>query len=240
MPQYSNPTETADRRIVVHPVDPEGDTAEEAFIRFPHRLYHGCSAWVPWFDGADDPIVAEALFDAAMQWARDRGLTTMVGPMLFGGASGSGLLVDGFEHRTAMTMMPYNHAYYRPLVEHLGLQKKIDYHSAGLDPSRFCMPDQVRRVAENALSRGRFNVMRFKLKSELRQIAERIGGLYNDILGDSNESHILTEAEIRETTQSLITVAEASLIHSRGPHANRGKYGTHAERSKKTGRAYLQ
>ena len=97
-----------------------------------------------------------------------------------------------------MTMMPYNYPYYRTLVEGLGFEKKIDYVSAALDPATFSMPEKIRRAANITKRRGHFGVMTFRNKAELRETADRIGAMYNDVLGAFNEGHTLTDDELAE------------------------------------------
>ena len=59
---------------------------------------------------------------AAFDWARSRGLDTVVGPKGFTPLDGFGLLVKGFEHRPAFGL-PYNPAYYVDLIEAQGFVK---------------------------------------------------------------------------------------------------------------------
>ena len=97
-----------------------------------NRRYTGYTgrkaAFFYFFDAVDDLDVSRALFDAAFDWARERGLDTLLGPRGMLRADGLGLLIEGFEHRAALGI-PYNHAYYRRLVEDAGFEKEVDYLS---------------------------------------------------------------------------------------------------------------
>jgi len=170
------------------------------------------SASFYFYDAIDDQSVSSALFDTAARWARDRGLGKLTGPTLFGAATGHGILIDGFEHRAAMTMMNYNYPYYRDHIESAGFRKRRDYVSASLIPTTFVLPDKIRRVAEIALKRGHFEVIRFKSKRELRAIGDRVGEMYNDVLTSFNEGHRLTEKEIEMAIDDLIMIADPELI----------------------------
>ena len=94
---------------------------KHALQRVPRRTdgfsYH--------FDVSDDKTVSGALFDAAFDWARGRGLAKMWGPQSFVAADGKGLLVKGFEHRPALGIA-YNYLYYGALVEDAGFVKGVD------------------------------------------------------------------------------------------------------------------
>ena len=181
-----------------------------------NRLYNGQHrrrrAHFTFWDQYEETEIAESLFSAAANWAGGRGLDELVGPFGIGGAMGGGLLVKGFEHRAAMTMMSYNFPYYRRLLEELDFVKKLDLLSARLQADRFRLPDRVKRVAEIALARGQFNVETFKTKGEIRRMAASIGRVYNETLGDHPESCPLSPSEIKRATRDLITVADPALI----------------------------
>jgi len=75
------------------------------------------------FECEDDRPAAQALFQAAFEWARARGLNRIVGPKGFTALDGLGLLVKGFEHRPALGL-PYNPPYYPALVEAAGFDRR--------------------------------------------------------------------------------------------------------------------
>jgi GNAT superfamily N-acetyltransferase len=164
------------------------------------------------FDVEEDPQAAGALLEGCRLWAREQGLSLLRGPLLLGGVSGSGILVDGFERRAAMTMMPYNHSYYPRLLEELGFRKHVDLYSMDLPPDKFRLPERIRSVAEKVLSRGRFRVLRFRGKSELKQVAPRIAALYNETLADHLEDYPLSPGELKQVTKDLLLVADPRLV----------------------------
>ncbi len=165
-----------------------------------------------YFDAFDDDSAVDALFAAARQWAEDNGCTALAGPMLSGGAAGHGILVEGFEYRAAMTMMSYNFPYYQRLLERQGLQKRVDLISAQLHPPTFELPHKLRSVAEKVLARGRFSVMRFSSKAELKRIADEIVPMFNRSLAGHLQNYPLTDAELSELADDLISVADPELI----------------------------
>ena len=163
-------------------------------------------------DYPDDPAVSDALFDAAFAWARGRGLTHLSGPLLFGGATGSGVLIRGFDQRAAMTMMPYNHPWYPQHMDRLGFQKHVDLLSWKINPTRFELPERVRSTAELVLKRGRFGVVRFRSRRQMRALAPHVAALYNTTLGDHPEDYPLSEGELRRLIKDLVSIADPRLI----------------------------
>jgi hypothetical protein len=167
------------------------------------------------FDAEDDPEAAARLFESIRSWARARGLDTLIGPFGFGGNTGNGILVEGFEHTAAMNMMSWNPPYYARLLEGAGFAKLFDAFSAHLDASTFRLPERVRSVADHVIARGRFTVLRFSSKAELKRIASRIGDVYNVSLAsdpDHRDAYPMSEAELRRATADLMSVADPQLI----------------------------
>ncbi|MCK5005825.1 MAG: hypothetical protein KAR73_00465 [Spirochaetales bacterium] len=164
------------------------------------------------FECAEDEGAAAALFASASAWARKRGLGELVGPRGFSGMDGSGLLIDGFEHRATMTMMHYHLPYYRRLLEKNNFEKVRDYYTAVIDRSAFQLPDKIRRVAEIHYKRGHFRVPVFRKRRELLRIARQIGEVYNRAFIVHDDFCPLTEEEIDRLARDLMLVSKPSLI----------------------------
>lgn len=163
------------------------------------------------FDAENDPEAVSALFERAFEWARQRGLTRMVGPKGYGVVDGYGLIVEGYEHRQLMTMMNYNYPYYPALVEGLGFEKEVDFVSCYLGTD-FALPDRVHKIAQRVLERGQLGVQRFENKSQLKAWASRIGKAYNQAFVNNWEYAPMTDREIQFVLDNLMTVADPRLI----------------------------
>lgn len=175
--------------------------------------FHGTNfVFFDFFDMTDDREAAGELFKYAAEWAGSRGAEAIVGPMLSGGASGAGILVEGFEHQPAMTMMRYNYPYYRELLEGEGFVKYVDLHSFSIPPEDFVLPERIARLADNVLARGRFKVIRFKSKGEIRKLSEQIKGLYAATLSHHLEDYPLSPEELDQVKKDLLAVADPDLI----------------------------
>ena len=179
----------------------------------PYNRCHGKrQAQFYYFECVEDFEVARALFDHAFEWTRSRGLNQVVGPKGFGPLDGYGMLVDGFEHRPAMTMMNYNPPFYPQYMGELGFNKEVDFVSCYLGVDKFRLPDRVHRIAERAAKRSGLAVKRFSSKRELLSWAPRIGRTYNDTFINNWEYYPLTEWEIKYVTDEILTIADPRLI----------------------------
>ena len=177
-----------------------------------YNAQHGRRAAHFYFlDFADDPEIADALFEAMARWADARGLDELLGPLFTGASLGGGLLVKGFEHAAAMTMMPYNHAYYVDHYERAGFLKHFDLYSLFIDPRSYELPEKVERLAELARRRGRMKVLEFTSKAQLRRAARRVAALYNPTLADHTENYPLTDEELERIIKDLLQLARPDL-----------------------------
>src|SRR5258708_5526305 len=122
----------------------------------PFNNYHKTKkAQFYYFDLIDDLEVAQALFQAAAAWARQRGLDTLVGPKGLSPFDGYGILIEGYEQRQMMTMTNYNFSYYKTLIEAVGFEKEVDFVSCYLPADAFKIPERVERIAQRGLERGK-------------------------------------------------------------------------------------
>jgi GNAT superfamily N-acetyltransferase len=86
------------------------------------------------FESEDDPEVAAALVETAVQWLRERGRDRMIGPLDFSTNHECGLLVEGHELRPQI-IENWHHPYLGPLLEGCGLVKEMDLYKWSLHVS---------------------------------------------------------------------------------------------------------
>lgn len=179
----------------------------------PFNKYHNTKkADFYFFDCENDAEVAAKLFDTVFEWARARGLDTVMGPKGMGPLDGYGLLVFGYEQRQTMTMLNYNYPYYPQLVEALGFEKEVDFVSCFLPADQFRVPERVERIAGRVMQRGGLQVKQFKNKKELVAWAPRIGKAYNDAFVRNWEYYPLSAREIDFVVSNIMTIADHRLI----------------------------
>jgi GNAT superfamily N-acetyltransferase len=166
------------------------------------------------FDTIDDLEVAEALFNRAYEWARERGLNQIVGPKGFGPLDGYGILTMGFEHRQMMTMMKYNYPYYPEFMEKMGFRTEVDFLSCyfDLENAREIFPQRIHRIADRVKQRGTLQVKEFKSKKELASWGHKIGHAYNKAFVNNWEYYPLTDKEIDYVVENILVIADPKLF----------------------------
>jgi hypothetical protein len=164
------------------------------------------------FECENDDEAAQSLFNRAMEWARERNLNKLVGPKGFGALDGYGMVVDGFEHRTIMTMMNYNPDYYPKFMEKMGFLKEVDFISCYVSMETFQLSERIHRIAGLVKQRGKLGVEEFRSRKDLKRWAIKIGKAYNKAFINNWEFFPLTEREIKLVLDNLLTVADPRLI----------------------------
>ena len=184
-----------------------------ALVNQPFNEYHKTKkAQFYFFDCEDDQEAADVLFSAASDWARDKGMDTVIGPKGLSAFDGYGMLFEGFEHRQMMTMMNYNYDYYPRLIDNAGFTKEVDFVSCYLPSDAFKLPERVERIAQRVIDRGKLAVKEFKNKRELISWAQKIGRAYNDTFIDNWEYYPFTQREIDFIVDNLMMVADHRLL----------------------------
>jgi len=178
-----------------------------------YNQYHGKKdASFYLFECIDDQSVAKALFDRAHDWAHDRGLNVIIGPKGLASFDGYGFLIEGFDKRQMMTMMNYNLPNYPKFVEALGFTKVVDWVSSYINIPDFKMPERAKIVAKRVEERGKFKVLRFSSKKELRKWSWKIGQAYNNSFVNNWEYYPLSDKEIKFVMDNIMVVAVPELL----------------------------
>jgi GNAT superfamily N-acetyltransferase len=98
-----------------------------------HNEFHEeRTAFFGFFECVDDPGVCAKLIETAAAWARERGMTRLLGPMNPTTNDECGLLVDGHDSPPVF-MMTYNPGYYAKLLEGAGCVKAKDLLALAFD-----------------------------------------------------------------------------------------------------------
>lgn len=145
-----------------------------------HNEFHAERiAWFGAFDVFDDQEAAHALFEAALAWARGRGLTALRGPQTFTTHEETGLLVEGFTR--PVILYSYNKPYYQRLVEAEGFTGVMDtygYYLSAAKAIEIGTLDRLNRLSTAIEKRNKIRV-RMADPKNLKQEFQLFKELYN-------------------------------------------------------------
>ncbi len=129
-------------------------------------------------DFIDDREVVDALFNAAEEWAKFRGMEKIHGPLGFTDFDHEGLLVEGFDRIGTMATI-YNYPYYVEHLERLGFVKDQDWVEYLIQIPRE-LPERYARLTDVIKKRFRLNVVKLKNKDDVYPYAHEIFELFNE------------------------------------------------------------
>lgn len=146
-------------------------------------------------DFIDDEDVADALFKAAEDWARDNGMTDMIGPMGFTDMDHEGMLIEGFEEMGTMATI-YNYPYYPKHVERMGYKKDTDWVEFRMTvPDK--VPEKMTRVAQIVQKKYDLRILKYKSAKKIKkEYGHALFNLINEAYADLYGYCSLNEKQI--------------------------------------------
>ncbi len=151
-------------------------------------------AFFGFFESVNDPQVSRGLFAAARNWAQQRGMKQLLGPMNPTTNDECGLLIDGFDS-SPVFMMTYNPRYYVGLIEGEGFHKAKDLLAFHIDLATLPM-DRLQRIAEQVKGRNGQVTFRPLLRRTLDRDLKKIKEIYNSAWQHNWGFVAMTEAEV--------------------------------------------
>jgi len=161
------------------------------------------------FECADDPEAAAALFSSAEEWALQKGMTFMRGPFNPSSNYEVGLLIEGFNYPPAL-MMPYNPPYYPGLVESCGFMKEKDLFAFLIDGD-YRLPEWMDRLAERITRKKGVHIRPSRPKDANAEFA-LIKEIYNAAWSGNWGFVPLSDNEMLDIQKHVMKFADPDLV----------------------------
>ena len=165
-----------------------------------------------WIDFVDDIEVSKALFKAVEDYAKEKGMTEIIGPLGFTDFDPEGMLIEGFDQLGTMATI-YNYPYYPQHMEELGgFEKDNDYMECKVKvPEQ--VPDKFHKIAAMIGKRFNLQVRKFTRKELIEdgkghEIFNIINATYKDLYGYSE----LSDCQINQLVDQYIKIADLNLV----------------------------
>ena len=126
----------------------------------------------------DDNSVVDKLFETALDWLKQEGMTKVHGPLGFTNLDTQGLLIEGFDHLPSIASV-YHLPYYQEHFERLGFIKENDWVEFRLNLTDKPV-NKANRGASLIKRRFGYDVIQFKTKAEMQEYAIPIFKILNE------------------------------------------------------------
>ena len=165
-----------------------------------------------WIDFIDDIEVSKALLKAVEDYGREKGMTSVIGPLGFTDMDPEGMLTWGFDQLGTMATI-YNYDYYPKHMEKLGgWEKDNDYVEYRLDVPETA-PEKYTKIAEMVEKRYNLHVRKLTKKEIFeggygKKLFDLINVTYANLYGFSE----LTDRQIDQYVKMYFPLADLDLI----------------------------
>lgn len=130
----------------------------------------------------DDLAVSAALLQTAEQWAKEKSMKGIHGPLGFTNLDHQAILIEGFDHLPSIAS-EYHLPYYKQHFEAAGYEKEMDWVEFRLkqEPQ---LPEKALKLNDMIRNRYQLKVIHFNTQAELKLYAQKIFDLLNVSFGE--------------------------------------------------------
>jgi len=176
-----------------------------------HLKYHNDeSGQFGFFESIDDQEVANALFDTARSWMKEKGLKYVKGPANPSSNDIYGMLIEGFDDSPRL-LMPYNPEYYLKLCENYGMRKGKDLYAWKIVNERLMESEKLRRGQELVRKRYNLKISQLDMKNFAKEL-EKFKYVYNKAWAPNWGFVPMTGEQIDAMAKDMKPLAEPSLV----------------------------
>lgn len=148
-------------------------------INHNYNKYHNVKTCrFAFYDSYNDKETAKALLEYIEKWGKEKGMDTIVGPMIFSNKDPQGFLVEGYD--TEPTILT-NHTpdFYIDLIENASFEKDVDYISFKI-PTPKVLPELYKKIYNRIISRSDYKILEFNKTKEIKKYIKPIIKLMNN------------------------------------------------------------
>lgn len=153
------------------------------------------------FDCIDEQEVANALFNTACAWLKEKGMVEVIGPFSLSINEETGMLVEGYDTPPKL-LMGHSRPYFEKLVNGAGLNKVKDTWAYRLDIRKPILSKTIQKLVDRAVDRGQVTfrpINMNKYEEELKTILD----IFNDAWIGNWKYIPFTEAELDHAVKEL-------------------------------------
>ncbi len=171
----------------------------------------GC---VGFFESVNDTAVSRALFGAAEEWLKGKGMSDMQGPFNFTLYDTPGVLMDDYDNIPAVELA-YNPSYYPGLYEDYGFRKNIDWFAYKLTvEERFprLFYKMWEKVKKDLAAHWDGLVIRELNLKKFDEEKAKIFTIFNEAWGENWGHYPMTEKQMEHTVKELREIVKPEFV----------------------------
>ena len=170
------------------------------------------NAWLRfgWIDFEEDEEIAKALITEVENWAKEKGMTAVHGPMGFTDLDHEGMLVQGFDQLGTLATI-YNYPYYPAFLEKLGYTKDADWVEFKITLPK-TVPENLAKIASIVERRCGLHIVQARKAKDILPYAKDIFELINSAYSDLYGVVPLTEKQIQYYTKQYFSFIRTDFV----------------------------
>ncbi len=172
-----------------------------------HNESHGRFCFMECYEDQD---VVHALISKVENWAKEKGMSKLVGPLAFSDKDPQGFQIEGFEY-PKFIVCPTNELYLPEMLAREGYKKDRDLVNY-LGKIPYELPSSFQKVLPRIIMNKEFRVIEFKSRRELKPYILGILELMNDTFKDIFGFVPLNDNEKQELVGRYIMILNPDFI----------------------------
>jgi len=163
-----------------------------------------------WIDFIDDIEVSKALIETVEEWAKQKGLTAVHGPLGFTDMDLEGMLVEGFDEIGTQAVI-YNYPYYPVHLEKLGYVKDVDWiqHEIKIPEE---VPERVKRISDLVLKKYNLKILETKKAKDILPYAKKMFTTLNEAFHHLYGYVPLNNKQIEQYTKDYFSAIDPKFV----------------------------
>lgn len=164
-----------------------------------------------WIDFIDDVEVPRALLDTVEKWGKERGMTSIQGPLGFTDFDAEGMLIEGYEELSTMATI-YNYPYYPRYMEQLGYEKEVDWVEYKIYVPED-IPEKHRRISEIIMKKYGLRIKKYTSSKKIAQeYGQAIFELMNEAYAPLYSYSALTQRQIDQYVKMYLPILNLQMV----------------------------
>lgn len=157
-----------------------------------------------------DIEIARALLDYICQWAREKGMIKLVGPLGFSDKDPQGCKIEGHDEPVAITTNT-NFPWMQDFFEETGFQKEVDLVSYKINmPEK--VPEYIERISKRVIESNGYTLHQFTSRRKMYPWIVPVFRLVNETFGHIYGFIPLEEKEMQQLANRYIPILDPRFV----------------------------